>query len=104
VDRWRLVVLTEFNGVTWTAADQYRRLGAAGWTAKKIEHRVARVRDRLSRAGVRDLTREEVGEPVGNCLNDNLLKELVRSMTLVPEHLAVLSGAILGVGASGINC
>lgn len=28
VDRWRLAVLTDFDGVTWTAPDQYRRLGA----------------------------------------------------------------------------
>jgi hypothetical protein len=28
VDRWRLVVLDDFNGVTWTAGDRYRRLGA----------------------------------------------------------------------------
>ncbi|HEX6358166.1 transglutaminaseTgpA domain-containing protein [Actinophytocola sp.] len=28
VDRWRLVVLDDFDGVTWTASDQYRRLGA----------------------------------------------------------------------------
>ncbi|MBP2337310.1 hypothetical protein JOF41_003488 [Saccharothrix coeruleofusca] len=28
VDRWRLVVLDGFNGVTWTASDRYRRLGA----------------------------------------------------------------------------
>lgn len=28
VDRWRLAVLTGFDGVTWTATDQYRRLGA----------------------------------------------------------------------------
>jgi transglutaminase-like putative cysteine protease len=28
VDRWRLVVLDEFDGVTWTASDSYRRLGA----------------------------------------------------------------------------
>nr|WP_052478861.1 transglutaminase domain-containing protein [Kibdelosporangium sp. MJ126-NF4]CEL20988.1 FIG001454: Transglutaminase-like enzymes, putative cysteine proteases [Kibdelosporangium sp. MJ126-NF4]CTQ95498.1 FIG001454: Transglutaminase-like enzymes, putative cysteine proteases [Kibdelosporangium sp. MJ126-NF4] len=27
VDRWRLVVLTEFNGVTWEPSDGYRRLG-----------------------------------------------------------------------------
>ncbi|MFD1052532.1 FHA domain-containing protein, partial [Kibdelosporangium lantanae] len=60
------------------------------WTAKKIEHRVAAVRDRLSRAGVPDLTREEVGEPVGNSLNDNLLRELVRSTTLAPEDLRVM--------------
>ncbi|WP_245811946.1 transglutaminaseTgpA domain-containing protein [Actinophytocola xinjiangensis] len=29
VDRWRLVVLDDFDGVRWTAADQYRRLGSA---------------------------------------------------------------------------
>ncbi|ONI81253.1 hypothetical protein ALI144C_22260 [Actinosynnema sp. ALI-1.44] len=28
VDRWRLVVLTEFNGVTWEPSEEYRRLGA----------------------------------------------------------------------------
>jgi protein-glutamine gamma-glutamyltransferase len=27
VDRWRLVVLDAFDGVTWTASDRYRRLG-----------------------------------------------------------------------------
>ncbi|WP_020666167.1 transglutaminaseTgpA domain-containing protein [Amycolatopsis nigrescens] len=27
VDRWRLVVLTEFNGVTWSKGGEYRRLG-----------------------------------------------------------------------------
>lgn len=29
VDRWRLVVLDQFNGVTWTPSTQPRRLGAA---------------------------------------------------------------------------
>jgi protein-glutamine gamma-glutamyltransferase len=29
VDRWRMVVLTGFDGITWTATDQYRRVGAA---------------------------------------------------------------------------
>ncbi|NRN67402.1 Transglutaminase [Kibdelosporangium sp. 4NS15] len=28
VDRWRLVVLTEFNGVTWEPANEYRRFGS----------------------------------------------------------------------------
>jgi protein-glutamine gamma-glutamyltransferase len=28
VDRWRLAVLTNFNGVGWTPTDRYRRLGA----------------------------------------------------------------------------
>ncbi|QWF82882.1 FHA domain-containing protein [Amycolatopsis sp. CA-230715] len=62
----------------------------AGWTAKRVEHVVVAVRNRLSRGGVPGLTREEVGEPVGNTLNDNLLKELLLSTTLVPPDLTLL--------------
>lgn len=62
----------------------------ATWTAKKVEHRVGLVRERLHAAGVPDLTRDEVGEPLGNTLNHNLLRELVRSMTVTPEDLEVL--------------
>jgi hypothetical protein len=62
----------------------------AGWTAKKVEHKVTTVRDRLSRGGVPGLTREEVGEPVGNTLNQNLIRELMESTTLVPPDLALL--------------
>ena len=78
--------------LTWKeAALQLARLRPDdGWTAKKVEHRVGIVRDRLSRRGVPYLTREEVGEPVGNALNDNLLRELVRSTTLMPGDLAAL--------------
>lgn len=36
------------------------------------------------------LTKAEVGEPVGNALNDNLLRELVLSTTLVPPDLGLL--------------
>lgn len=83
--------------LTWQqAAAQLAELQpAAGWTSRKVEHRVAAVRDRLSQAGVADLTRDEVGEPVGNALNDNLLKELVRSATLVPPDLAALESQSL---------
>ncbi|MEJ2853398.1 MULTISPECIES: FHA domain-containing protein [unclassified Saccharothrix] len=62
----------------------------AGWTAKKVERRVSAVRDRLSRRGVHGLTREEVGEPLGNALNDNLLRELVQSTALTPKDLGLL--------------
>jgi hypothetical protein len=55
-----------------------------------VEHLVAGVRNRLSRAGVPALTREEVGEPVGNALNDNLFTELLLSTTLVPADVDVL--------------
>jgi hypothetical protein len=75
--------------LTWQqAADQLAELQpAAGWTAKRIEHMVVRVRTRLSRAGVPGLTREEVAGPVGNVLNHNLVAELVHSTTLVPPDL-----------------
>src|SRR6185295_16596767 len=54
------------------------------WTIKAVEHTVSRVRARMSRGGVSGLTRDEVGEPVGNTLNHNLPRELTESTTLVP--------------------
>ncbi|QWF80944.1 FHA domain-containing protein [Amycolatopsis sp. CA-230715] len=57
------------------------------WTAKRVEHIVSRVRQRLSDAGVHGLRREEVGEPVGLTLTVNLIRELVLSTTLVPMDL-----------------
>jgi hypothetical protein len=73
------------------AADQLAELQPdAGWTGKRVEHLVANVRTRLSRDGVAGLTREEVGEPVGNALNDNLFEALLMSTTLVPADLDVL--------------
>jgi hypothetical protein len=62
----------------------------AGWTRKRVEHLVVGVRNRLSAEGVAGLTRAEIGEPVGNALNHNLLRELLLSTTLVPPDLAVL--------------
>jgi hypothetical protein len=76
--------------LTWRqAADQLGELRppASQWSPKRVEHLVARVRARLSRAGVAGLTREEVTGPVGNALNHNLLTEMVRSTTLVPPDL-----------------
>ncbi|RZS44179.1 hypothetical protein EV193_10154 [Herbihabitans rhizosphaerae] len=72
-------------------ADQLNELTRSEvWTARKVEHLIAGVRMRLSDKGVHGLLREEVGEPVGNTLNDNLFKELIRSTTLVPPDLALL--------------
>ncbi|QIS14145.1 FHA domain-containing protein [Nocardia arthritidis] len=62
----------------------------AGWTAKRVEHVVEKVRARLSAKGVAGLTREEVGEPVGNTLNHNLIRELIDSTTLIPPDLRLL--------------
>lgn len=65
----------------------------AGWTRKRVEHLVTRVRNRLASDGVGGLTRQEVGEPVGNSLNHNLITELLMSTTLAPPDLALLDEA-----------
>lgn len=70
------------------------RQPGAGWTQKKVEHMVVVVRDRLAHDGVAGMTREEVGEPVGNMLNHNLLTELLVSTTLVPPDLNLLDGEL----------
>lgn len=77
--------------VTWKAvADELEELRPdEGWSAKRAEHVVATVRSRLARR-VPGLTREEVGEPVGNTLNHHLLLELLATATLVPPDLALL--------------
>lgn len=62
----------------------------SAWDVKRVDRVIADVRQRLSAAGVHGLCREEVGEPVGNALNHNLLSELVLSTTLVPPDLALL--------------
>jgi hypothetical protein len=61
-----------------------------GWTHRRVEHRVSDVRKRLSARGVAGLTEEEVGRPLGNQLNDNLFRELLRTGTLGPADLARL--------------
>ncbi|MFC3893090.1 FHA domain-containing protein [Lentzea rhizosphaerae] len=60
------------------------------WNHKKVERVVTEVRNRLSGNGVPGLTREEVGEPIGNTLNHNLIRELMESTTLVPPDLRIL--------------
>jgi len=73
------------------AADHLAELQPdVGWGAKKVEHLVVAVRARLSRDGVAGLTRDEVGEPVGNSLNHNLIRELMESTTIVPPDLRLL--------------
>ncbi|WP_285746509.1 FHA domain-containing protein [Lentzea sp. NBRC 105346] len=60
------------------------------WTVRKVERVIAEVRQRLSSGGEKGLTREEVGEPVGNSLNHNLVTKLMSSTSLVPTDLALL--------------
>lgn len=78
--------------LTWkqTAARLSELQPAEGWREKRVEHMVNGVRARLSRGGEPWLTREEVGEPVGNALNDNLIRALLMSTTLVPTDLALI--------------
>ena len=64
----------------------------ARWTPKRAEWAVANVRHRLVSSGINGLTREQVGEPVGNSLNHNLLLELLISTSLVPPDLRLLEG------------
>jgi hypothetical protein len=64
-----------------------------GWTEKRVEHLLARVRARLSASGVPGLTRDDVGEPTGDWLIHNLIVELVRSTTLIPADLELLERA-----------
>jgi hypothetical protein len=60
------------------------------WTAKRAEHVIGTVRERLIERGVPGLTRAEVGEPIGNTLNHNLIRELLLSTALVPPDLRLL--------------
>lgn len=73
------------------AAEQLAELyPEAGWTKDAVRRRVENVRITLSKAGVPGLTEDEVGPPVGNTLNENLIKELMLSATLAPRDLALL--------------
>lgn len=74
-----------------TAAEQLAELDPeGGWTHTKVRRRVETVRSKLSAAGVPGLTEDEIPPPVGNALNENLIKELILSATLVPRDLALL--------------
>ncbi|MFJ6742873.1 FHA domain-containing protein [Streptomyces sp. NPDC091279] len=81
--------------LTWrqTCAELAEVQPGAGWTDKRVEHLVNGVRTRLSRDGVPWLTREELGEPVGNALNDHLIRALMASTTLVPMDLTLIAAA-----------
>lgn len=76
--------------ITWHAAARYLAEAQPGrrWTHKKVARLVTDVRYRLRDGGVRGLTEKEVGRPVGNTLNHNLIRELMLSTTIVPPDLA----------------
>ncbi|MGV9386664.1 hypothetical protein ACWDRB_63440 [Nonomuraea sp. NPDC003707] len=62
------------------------------WTDKKVEHVIADLRLRLAHGSnpVSGLLREEVGEPVGNKLNVNLINALLVNATVIPQDLEML--------------
>ncbi|WP_202805608.1 FHA domain-containing protein [Actinopolymorpha alba] len=60
------------------------------WTRKKAAHKVANVRERLSRSGVSGLKEEEIPPPVGNALNHNLITELLGSSAISTADLRLL--------------
>lgn len=62
------------------------------WNEKNVARVVAGVRERLSKPDyprpVPGLLRDEVlGEPLGNALNDNLIRALLQNATLTPADL-----------------
>ncbi|PYC88020.1 FHA domain-containing protein [Streptomyces tateyamensis] len=60
------------------------------WTHKSVANAVEDVRERLCRRGVRGLTRDEIGEPVGSMLSVNLIRELLKTATLNAQDLELL--------------
>ncbi|MEV3935002.1 FHA domain-containing protein [Glycomyces sp. NPDC049804] len=68
------------------------------WNERTVARVVASVRERLSapdyKHRVYGLRRSEVfGEPLGNALNDNLIRALLQSTTLTPEDLEPFDAA-----------
>jgi hypothetical protein len=74
------------------AADMNRLPGDRQWNDRTVARVVAGVRERLSKPEypqpVPGLLRDEVlGEPLGNALNDNLVRALLQNATLTPADL-----------------
>ncbi|GIG68113.1 FHA domain-containing protein [Phytomonospora endophytica] len=80
--------------VTWRqVADDLNALpDGRSWSAKSVEHIVSQLRERLAsgRDPIPGILRGEVGEPVGNVLNHNLIQALLRTSTLIPEDLKLI--------------
>ena len=84
--------------VTWKqAADDLNAAAPSPlhpWTAKAVERRISELRARLSTGpgAIRGIVKEpDMVEPLGNTLNDNLIRALLRNATLVPEDFYVLN-------------
>jgi hypothetical protein len=81
--------------VSWkqVAEDLNRIAENREWTPKIAAHLVGTVRERLAaaRTPVPGILRDDgVGEPVGNVLNHNLIRALLKNTTLMPTDLELL--------------
>ncbi|MFF3863379.1 hypothetical protein [Streptomyces sp. NPDC002209] len=80
--------------VSWqqVAQDLNRVAAYRPWNDKTAERTIANLRQRLANGPnpIRGVLRGEVGEPVGNTLNKNLIEALLKSATLIPEDLHTL--------------
>ena len=81
--------------VSWkqVAEDLNRVSEDREWTPKIAAHLVGAVRERLAaaRTPVPGILRDDgVGEPVGNVLNHNLIRALLKNTTLMPNDLDLL--------------
>jgi hypothetical protein len=70
-------------------ADDLNHGGDKAWTDRAVEQRVSATRKKLGIAGT---SRDEVGEPIGTMLNHNLIQELLKTTTLMPQDLRLLDG------------
>lgn len=80
--------------VAWgqAATDLNRVDPGRQWTDRIVEHVIKDLRVRLANGPnpIDGLLREQVGEPVGNKLNVNLINALLESATLIPQDLEAL--------------
>lgn len=94
--------------VSWqqVADDLNRALPETAWTGKIAAHVVAAVRGRLSRGAhpVPGLLREDdIGEPLGNTLNHNLILHLLKTVTLMPSDLRLLDQTTGSTDTPAVN-
>lgn len=81
--------------VTWRQVtdDVNRVLPDADWIPKTAQNVVTRIRLRLAEgpAPIPGIRAEEVGHPLGNTLNDNLIRALLENTTLMPSDVRLLA-------------
>lgn len=80
--------------VSWkqVADDMSRLMPDMPWIPRSAANVVTKVRERLSHGKypIPGLLADDVGQPLGNALNHNLILAFLESTTLLPEDLALL--------------